>query len=265
LTGRPRLRSAGCEVINLRLALPTGSMTFNLVTPERAVRLSALVPLCRFISGQIVRSSVDQATAADRNVTCRKGCSACCHYLVPLSIPESLWLYEHVQALPSAQRRTVMRAFTAAAAKLFSGGRLPMLRSEEPQNEQIRCVSGWYRALELTCPLLRQDLCSIYGQRPLACREHLSLTDPAACSDPSMLAGQRIGIPVSLVNCLAEVTAELEQRPMESVLLPLTLHWVRENLGRFRHIWPAPLLVKMLANRVKTALDAAASSQRSCR
>ncbi len=260
LTGRPRLRAAGCEVIHLRLALPGGPMAFHLAAPERPVRLSELVPVCRYLSSQIMQSAVHDAGATGESVACRKGCSACCHYLVPLSVPESLWLYEHVQALPSARRRTVMRAFTVAAAKLFSGGRLPMLSSQDSQSEEIGRVSEWYRALDLACPLLREHLCSVYATRPLACREHVMLTDPSGCTNPSATAGQRVIMPASLVNCLAEVTAELEQRPIESVLLPLTMHWVRANLGRFRHTWPAPLLVKMLAERLTAAVRAAEAS-----
>ena len=72
LTGRPRLRAAGCEVIHLRLALPGGPMAFHLAAPERPVRLSELVPVCRYLSSQIMQSAVHDAGATGESVACRK-------------------------------------------------------------------------------------------------------------------------------------------------------------------------------------------------
>ncbi|MCP4260660.1 MAG: hypothetical protein GY774_24515 [Planctomycetes bacterium] len=51
-------------------------------------------------------------------------------------------------------------------------------------------------------------------------------------------------MPVSVLDCLGQLTAELEQSDVEAVMLPLVLPWLHENLKRGERTWPAVKMVE---------------------
>ena len=51
-------------------------------------------------------------------------------------------------------------------------------------------------------------------------------------------------MPVSVLEGLGLLTAELEQSDIEAVMLPLALPWVQENLERGERTWPAVKMVE---------------------
>jgi len=254
LSARPTSDSAGRELVDLRLALSDVPLALQLAVPDASIRLSELLPLARLLCSQIMGSAKRQAAAHGQRVFCRKGCSACCHYLVPLSVPEAMSLYEHVERLPAPRRRNVLRVFTTVAEKILGGGE-PQFHEGDSHVDEERRVAEWYVKLNLSCPFLREEACLIYALRPLACREHLSLTPPSSCTDHSDSIGRRLTPSMSMVTCLAEVTAEVEQREVESIMMPLSVHWAKGNLARVRRSWPAAVLVKLLAEKVMSSLS----------
>ncbi len=51
-------------------------------------------------------------------------------------------------------------------------------------------------------------------------------------------------MPISILDCLGQLAAELEQSDIEAVMLPLALPWVQENLERGERTWPAVAMVE---------------------
>jgi Fe-S-cluster containining protein len=103
-------------------------------------------------------------------VPCRAGCAACCHGPFDISIADALLVREAVRALPATVRTAIeMRA-----------------RALEDRIQGL--APGWEPAEGLTtldeevfdeicetlaaepCPLLDQDECTIYQDRPMICR-----------------------------------------------------------------------------------------------
>jgi Fe-S-cluster containining protein len=95
------------------------------------------------------------------SLACRRGCSYCCHGYVSATAPQ-------IFAAAEAIRANAL-SFEAACARI--------------QDTAMRVGGLDWRAriaLREPCPLLAEGACSIYAERPLACRGYVSLS-VAAC------------------------------------------------------------------------------------
>jgi len=74
-----------------------------------------------------------------------------------------------------------------------------------------------------------------------------------------------VRMPVSVLNALGQLAAELEQSSVEAVMLPLALAWAQENLERDKQVWPAATMVERFVEIVKTlAAERFVSREASC-
>jgi Fe-S-cluster containining protein len=202
---------------------------------EPFARLSDLVPLARGVCDDMVCEALDRAASPGKVIPCRAGCSTCCNYLVPLSIPEVIHLYEEIQSLPPERCYGFFSNSLEAARQLLGCG-----ESGVPGEEStLDHLGQWYCQRNIPCPFLEKDLCAIYDQRPLACREHL-VTTPAQWCHPGLAdRAHKLELQVSVLECLGRVTAHLEGTPVEAVMLPLMLPWIQENDERVHRKWSA--------------------------
>ena len=83
-------KSFGCrvETMGLELDILGEPVRFQINVADRHARLSEIVPFARALSTKLAMIVSDRLGAGGKSVFCCKGCSACCSYLVPLSIPE---------------------------------------------------------------------------------------------------------------------------------------------------------------------------------
>ena len=51
-------------------------------------------------------------------------------------------------------------------------------------------------------------------------------------------------MPVSVLECLGWLAAELEQSDVEAIMLPLALPWAEENIERSNRTWSAVAMVE---------------------
>lgn len=80
-----------------------------------------------------------------RHLVCRSGCSGCCHHHLSVFAVEAAAVREAVDALPESHRQRLEQQ---------AGEVLDREARDEPT----------------VCPMLVEDLCSIYAARPLICR-----------------------------------------------------------------------------------------------
>lgn len=102
-------------------------------------------------------AAVDAWTASMRtqvNAPCEKECTHCCHQLVTASIPEAL----------IAMRR-VPTSFNKEIPRLER--EIMLLSQPDASNRK------WFM-MNIPCVFLKERLCSIYPDRPVACRTQLS-------------------------------------------------------------------------------------------
>lgn len=85
-----------------------------------------------------------------RFTPCRKGCASCCHYSVSISLVE----IEHIEGSTKHKRESTFRP-----------------------NQNFHGEA---------CPFLIEGKCSIYANRPFACRQHVTLTSNNTWCSPEL-------------------------------------------------------------------------------
>ncbi len=112
-------------------------------------------------------------------VRCQPGCAHCCTQM-PSGITgvEILYLYARL-TLSGERERGFRRSLERQEvwAQLCRWKKLP----EQRPGESILLRLHEYHSLDLVCPFLQGDLCSVYAERPFACRMHYSLSSPYWC------------------------------------------------------------------------------------
>ena len=122
-------------------------------------------------------------------ISCRPGCTACCHHLVVVSPLEAHALAEYLVAHPETARAIATRIprwreQIAAHPELRMGlERLNAAEGYLPDEEGGALELEYFRAV-LPCPFLAPEtqLCSVYPVRPFACREHMVVSPPELCT-----------------------------------------------------------------------------------
>jgi len=220
----------------------------QVVVTDAPAGLGDLVPLARTLAMRIGTDAVRRAGSAGERVPCRKGCAACCRYLIPLSVPEALHLGREIGSISGTCQATTAQALTVAAGRILEGWtEFPFSQSAtddgSPDACDIESVGRWYAALDLDCPFLSEGVCTIYEKRPIACREHAVLGTAEHCDGFSPGRGNRLEMPVKVLDALAQTAAEMEQTQVQAVMMPLVPFWYAENRHREFRTWPGPELV----------------------
>jgi Fe-S-cluster containining protein len=109
-------------------------------------------------------------------------------------------------------------------------------------------VGEWYSEKQVSCPLLENDVCTIYAQRPLACREYLVKTPTQWCHPKYVERVKEVGLPLSVLESLGKAVAELEGTSVEAVMLPLILPWIENNQERINRKWPSHKMAQCFLN-----------------
>jgi len=255
-----RCEGESLDIVEATVDLGQTSVPLWVGADDRPARLSEIVPLARAVSDTVCSALVDASAGDGQPVQCRKGCSDCCSYLVPLSIPEVFRLWEELSAMGADAASGVLNRCFACEEKILDAhtlGKLAISDSFEAPE-----ISRWYAQLQMTCPFLSHGLCRIYQQRPLACREHLVTSAAALCKSSPENVPHTVEMPVSVLEALGQLAAEAEQAEVEAVMLPLAFTGIENGLDRSRRTWPAIQLVERFFGILKTAaIEPVATSQ----
>ena len=91
----------------------------------------------------------------------------------------------------------------------------------------------------------------LYEQRPLACREHIATGSNFFCQTDHRGEPNVVPMPVSVLEAVGQLTAELENLDIEAIMLPLALPWAHTNIECSHRTWPAVTMVKRLVEILK--------------
>jgi Fe-S-cluster containining protein len=213
---------------DIRVHLQTAAWATQsaLTVPSEAAPLEVWLPFLKALASQISQSAKEAAAAAARPVSCAKGCAACCRQLVAISLVEARALAGLVAEMPEPRRSEVRARFAAALARLAESGVLEADHSGPSdafplaQSEQQRLAAAWF-SLQIACPFLEDEACSIYEDRPLVCREHQVTSHPSACSRLFREPVDRIELPVRLGAAIARAAEKVTG--VATAMIPLTL------------------------------------------
>src|SRR3954470_18777770 len=75
-------------------------LEMDFAVPEGPVEITDMLPAFRSVAGKFVDLSIAEEARVGRNVSCQKGCGACCRQLVPISMTEARDLARLVDEMP---------------------------------------------------------------------------------------------------------------------------------------------------------------------
>ena len=199
------------------LSTPSGDLPpLSVAVQDLPTRLDELVPLMQEICNKSVDLAVKRLGKGER-ITCRKGCGHCCRQVVPLSVPEMLFLTDYIASMEENRRAALARRFSAAAKRLKAEGIIDDLLNAPSDQAALEAAERYFRKW-IVCPFLEDDTCSIHAVRPFACREFNATTPPALCNDPFKNSVGRVTVTPKMTSVMARLTARvLGEKP---VLLP---------------------------------------------
>lgn len=168
--------------------------------------MSDLLRLSSFVRDFYVSAdrAVEKALESEK-VSCRKGCSYCCHQMVAISGPEAV---RHAHLL---LERNNWKDY------------LPLLRDAALHYCEDGLTKKSYFLKRIPCVFLKAGLCEIYDERPLPCRLHFVGSDPGNCN-PDHETGRTLlfkfnGIEERMWKLSAEVFSELVYGPFPLMLI----------------------------------------------
>ncbi len=142
----------------------------------------------RDTSARIGREASDELRAClestGNKITCKKGCAYCCTQYISISMAHGLVIVDYLYGNPEK-----LESFLKQYVKWSRA-----LSGEPALQELEKCTTNSYRVkrtpqelldryaeLEIPCPFLAADACTIYPVRPICCASHLSVSPPAWC------------------------------------------------------------------------------------
>ncbi len=225
------------------------TVLFRINVVPRMIKLSEIVPLAYEIASIISNIILKRSTKEGLVIPCQKGCAACCNYLVPLSIPEAFHLRRIVLGLSEHRRNTIFNSFLVSAKCILNN------QTQYVQSMGMDELSMWYTQLNLRCPFLSDNICSIYDKRPIACREHLVTDSNYFCNPNQEIDFNKIVLPVGILECLGVLNAELKNTDIEAIMMPLALLWAQDNPGGDNETWPSVEIVRRFTEIIKKSSE----------
>lgn len=172
----------------IRLGFPGHEREFTVPIPQGIVPLTAVLPASNAIADQEAAATIERIRAYGGEVSCRAGCGSCCRQLVVVSAVEAQGLADLVARMPAERQAVIRKRFADGIRKLEEaeildrntppGNRMPQSRHQATSERFLVDVQERYFRLQIACPFLENESCSIYDERPSICRQY-HVTSPA--------------------------------------------------------------------------------------
>ncbi len=243
------------EHFEISLQTPSGEISTAVGVPTSFVPITAILPLMRSLGEEAQVLEQRRLLQAGQRVSCEKGCAACCRMLVPISVPEAFALTNTIDRLDQNERNRLLSKLDLAQQQLARAGILKQLSSladsSEPlSDEAIEPLNRAYYALRMPCPFLDNETCSIYADRPAACRE-LAVTSPATeCQDMTTPTVQPVPVAVRLSTALSLLWADLTGTAPRLIPLPLAVDWARRHKEEQTNQWAGTELFEKAMDKI---------------
>lgn len=243
------------ERFEIALNTRAGRLTTAVDVPTAFVPVTAIVPLMRRLGEEAQALEETQASAEGKTRSCQKGCAACCRMMVPIAPPEAFALTEFIRLLPTEQQQRIAQRFAASKSTLLAQGLWHRLveigeSSRPPDDEALEPINQKYYALRMPCPFLEDDACSIYEQRPAACRELLVTSPAEQCQDLLANSVEPIPVPIRIGPVLGLLWGELTESPARMIPLPTVLDWLERHQHESHRTWQGSRLLDTALDKV---------------
>ena len=231
----------------VELAGPGWQLRTEISVPKGPTTVAELLPMTHSFTDAMVGAIGKGIEEQGEKISCKKGCGACCRQLVPVAEVEARHIRDVVDALPEERRTEIEARFARARQTLASEGLLErLLRPEGWDDGEGRVLGMRYFRAGIPCPFLEEESCSIYDDRPNACREYLVTSPAENCSRPTSGTVQVAKLPIKVWTALARFDrVPPAQRFIRWVPLITAPEWARAHPGE-PSARPGPELVREL-------------------
>lgn len=246
------------KTIEAQLSLRIGkhNTKFKVVVSAANTDSSDVLPFARALSDRTIAVAIEEANSKGQSVSCRKGCSACCYQLVPVSETEAHDIAKYIKSLPKSRRQQLKVRFEEAKNQLENTDLWRILM--HPQRLDLHRGTGLslrYLEQNIPCPFLDDNsACTIHAQRPLSCREYLVTSDPQHCSDPGAEKIIGVEIPSKVSHAMASLHEGDPNYHSSWVPLIAVPYW-REEYPGFPAKRPGPQWVETLLTKIGAATE----------
>jgi len=243
------------ERFEIALNTPAGQLTTAAEVPSGFVPVTAIVPLMRRLGEEAQALEVARLIESGKTLSCQKGCAACCRMMVPLSAPEAFALKEFVQSLPTERQQRISTRLAQTKSLLLSHGLWHRLlemgeTTQPPDDGALEPINRDYYVLRTPCPFLEDEVCSIYEERPSACRELLVTSPAERCQDFMKNQVEQIQAPVRIGPALGLLWGGLTNTPARLIPLPIALDWAERHQGENQSMWQGTKLLDQALDKV---------------
>ena len=249
---------ADYEIMDLQIDVLDEPLCFQIGVKDRPVRLSDMVPAARSLLDKLIEIVTKNLEESGQTISCHKGCHYCCYYIVPVLPSEAFRIRDEILTMDSNQREQVLLNILNAikCIKEYNISELVFDKITNGQDpvELLDSLSDWYKKLGFGCPFIIDKVCSIYEQRPLICRELLTLSPPDTCKVEASVTSQPVTLPISIAKALKVAADKMENTTTGIILLALLIPWCEENGQRYGKTFPAKDIVESFFEEIKTNL-----------
>ncbi|GFK95077.1 hypothetical protein NNJEOMEG_02930 [Fundidesulfovibrio magnetotacticus] len=154
--------------------------------PDGLVTFVDVLPDIYSISDELVSMSVKDQAARGQHVSCARGCTLCCRHLVAVSDHEAILLAHIINnMLEGDEKQSLLRRLGKIVSILERTGLLSEMIDSHANAfaDRGRIINAQrrYWEMQIPCPFLVSDSCSIYPYRPFLCRQYLVSSPPVSC------------------------------------------------------------------------------------
>ncbi|MDE3225794.1 MAG: YkgJ family cysteine cluster protein [Nitrospirota bacterium] len=243
------------ERFDISMTTPAGPVTVAVDVPAYFVPIASIVPSMRRMGEAAQALEERRVVAQGSAVSCKKGCAACCRMLIPVSAPEAFALADTINTWPADRREATLARMADARARLEQAGALSHLREVAASERQLgddafEPINRAYYALRLPCPFLVEESCSIYDDRPAACRELLVTSPAELCQDLERNPVSPLPVPLRIGTVLALLWSDLGGGPARFIPLPLALEWAERHAQEGARSWKGRELLERALDKV---------------
>jgi Fe-S-cluster containining protein len=235
------------ELGRITLPLVQGTVEVPVKLPKPQASLLDLLPSAWEAANLATADSIHEQVSQGKAISCRPHCGACCRQLVSISIPEAVRIADYVAEQEPARQQILRNRFATIVRKLEETGLLdkndpptgrPLVPPPGIPHEQAGdALALAYFQLQLPCPFLEDESCSIYEIRPSICREY-HVTSPAElCQRVYETPIDRVVPKFRTGVALMETAERVAGAVKGHVPLTLSLEWaetVRESMKQQR-------------------------------
>jgi len=234
----------------LKLNIGGEDCEINLSVPKGNTAPNSILPFARELTNKAVDIAVKEFTKNGEQISCKKGCGACCVQLVPISDTEAREISKLIKTFSKAKKSALMSKFEAAKKQLTDANLWQRLSHPETiAEDQMRSLGHEYFSQQIPCPFLEDGACSIHQVRPLSCREFLVTSPAEYCSNPNELDVVTVDIPTRISNAFAALGENDPHFTTYWIPLVLAPYWQqmhpKQRSKKTGPQWVEELLVKI--------------------